>query len=159
MRELGSRFVPTGLATGARIGGSVATLVRRADTVFVTSSHPDSGADASHRGGSPGFVQIFGERTLRIPDYAVDSLFNTLGKLELDARVGLCICGFAGQQLLQLSGRARPLWEQDDPDGWSGAAGRFLEAEVDRWILRQVSRRQDWEYLDESPFSPPALAG
>jgi predicted pyridoxine 5'-phosphate oxidase superfamily flavin-nucleotide-binding protein len=155
LRELDTRIAQNGVATGARIGGCVASLIRKADTVFLASSHPDSGADASHRGGSPGFVQILGERTLRMPDYAGNSLFNTLGNLELDPRVGLCIPDFAGQHLLQLTGRARLLWDQDDSAGLSGGTGRFLEIEVDQWILRQVPQRLDWEYLDDSPFNPP----
>lgn len=144
-----------GVVTGAAIAGSVATLVRAADTLFIASSHPDSGADASHRGGPRGFVQVVGPSTLRIPDYRGNSIFNTFGNLELDPHVGLCIPDFEGGRLLQLSGRARLLWDQDDAAQASGGTGRFLEIEVERWILRQAARRLEWEYLDASPFNPP----
>ena len=43
-------------------------LVMRADTVLVGSLHPDRGVDTSHRGGSPGFIDIVDASTLRVPD-------------------------------------------------------------------------------------------
>src|SRR5437588_7220430 len=44
--------------------------VRRADTVFIGTCHPTTGADASHRGGPPGFVHVAGPDRLVIPDYS-----------------------------------------------------------------------------------------
>lgn len=145
-----------GVTRGAAITGGVETLVRAADTLFVATVHPVAGADASHRGGPPGFVQVAGPRTLRLPDYQGNSMFNTFGNLELDPHIGLCIPDFAGGRLLQLSGRGRLLWDQDDPAKLSGGTGRFLEVEVDRWILRQVPQHLEWEFVEASPFNPPA---
>lgn len=156
LRALDSSFAPDDVATGAAIGGSVETVIRDADTLFVASSHAETGADASHRGGNRGFLQIVDERTLRIPDFNGNSLFNTFGNVELDPRVGLCVPDFEGQRLLQLTGRARLLWDQPDPANLTGGTGRFLEVAVERWILRQVPQRLDWEYLDASPFIPTA---
>lgn len=144
-----------GVATGVSIGGSVGTLIRAADTVFVASNNAETGADSSHRGGNPGFVQITGERTLRIPDYSGNSLFNSFGNFELDPRVGLCIPDFEGQRLLQISGTARVLWNQPDPDKLTGGTGRFWDIEIASWALRQVPQRLEWEYLDASPFNLP----
>lgn len=157
LKALGDELERDGVATGAAIGGSVGNLIRGADTVFVASHNPETGADASHRGGNPGFVQIVGERTLRIPDYTGNSLFNTFGNFELDTHVGLCIPDFECQRLLQISGRARLLWDQDDPANLTGGTGRFWEIDVDSWILRQVPQRLEWEYLDASPFNLPTL--
>lgn len=145
-----------GVATGCSLGGSVEALLRAADTVFLASAHAGTGADASHRGGPRGFVQVTGTQTIRMPDYHGNSMFNTLGNLALDARVGLSVPDFENGQLLQLSGRARLLWGQDDPHGHTGGTGRFLEIDVERWILRRVAARLEWEYLDASPFNPPA---
>jgi uncharacterized protein len=36
-----------------------------------------SGADASHRGGSPGFVRLVNENTQALPDYSGNTVFNT----------------------------------------------------------------------------------
>jgi hypothetical protein len=40
-------------------------LLRRSDVLFIATANPHGGADASHRGGSPGFIEILDERTLR----------------------------------------------------------------------------------------------
>ena len=59
-------------------------LIARADTAFVASGHPTRGVDASHRGGSPGFIRVEGTRTLCFPDYPGNSMFQTLGNLAVD---------------------------------------------------------------------------
>lgn len=133
-----------GVATGRSIGGSVEALLRAAGTVFVASANAGTGADASHRGGPRGFVQVTGPHTIRIPDYHGNSIFNTLGNLELDPRFGLSVPDFERGRRLQLSGRARLLWGQDDPHGQTGGTGRFLEIDVERWILRHVAERLEW---------------
>jgi predicted pyridoxine 5'-phosphate oxidase superfamily flavin-nucleotide-binding protein len=157
LRAMHAEGCADGVATGSSIGGSVAALLRAADTVFVASAHAETGADASHRGGPSGFVQVTGSHTIRMPDYHGNSIFNTLGNLALDARFGLSVPDFEGGRLLQLSGRARLLWDQEDPHGVTGGTGRFLEVDVERWILRQVAQRLEWEYLDASPFNPSAV--
>ena len=63
-------------AQRARIGA--------ADTFFIASAHPEGGADASHRGGRPGFVRVTGQRSLAFPDYPGNNMFNTLGNLTAD---------------------------------------------------------------------------
>lgn len=146
-------------ATGSAIDGDVAALLGGADTIFVASTNAATGADASHRGGPRGFVQVTGSHTLRIPDYHGNSIFNTLGNLELDAGFGLAVPGFKGGRMLQVSGTARLLWDQDDPHGLTGGTGRFLEVSVERWIVRQVAGRLEWEYLDASPFIPAGAPG
>lgn len=145
-----------GVATGVSIGGSVGALIRAADTVFVASNNATTGADASHRAGNPGFIQVTGERTLRIPDNAGNSLLNSVGNFETDPHVGLCMPDFDGQRLLQISGTARVLWNQPDPDNLTGGTGRCWEIEIARWALRQVPQRLAWEYLDASPFNLPS---
>lgn len=146
---------PAGQAAwGTALHGAAADIVARADTVFVASRHAGSGADVSHRGGSPGFVRRVDASTLRLPDYDGNSLFNTLGNLVADPHAGLCIPDFERGQLLQLTGTATVLWDQDDPAGETGGTGRFWEFRVASWILRDAPQRMEWEYLDASPFNP-----
>ncbi|MGZ5902637.1 MAG: pyridoxamine 5'-phosphate oxidase family protein [Reyranella sp.] len=156
LRELDSDVSAGGVASGSRIGGVIETIIRHADTLFVASNNVETGADASHRGGSPGFLQIVDDRTLRIPDFNGNSLFNTFGNLEVDPRVGLSVPDFDGQRILHLAGRGRLLWDQPDPENITGGTGRFWEVSTEQWILRQVPQRLDWEYLDASPFIPTA---
>ncbi|HYG31972.1 MAG TPA: pyridoxamine 5'-phosphate oxidase family protein [Methylophilaceae bacterium] len=158
LRKIDNEFSRGDVVSGSTISGTAVVLIRAADTMFVASHNAETGADASHRGGHPGFVQIVDVRTLRIPDYGGNSLFNTLGNIELDPHTGLCIPDFEGQQLLQLTGCARLLWDQDDPHNLTGGTRRFWEFEVERWILRSVPQQLEWEYLDASPFNLPTGA-
>ncbi len=158
LRRIDADAAPALLGEGRALDDAARAIVRGADTIFVASNHQERGADASHRGGSPGFVQVVTDTLLRIPDYNGNSLFNTFGNLTVDPRVGLCIPDFDGQRLLQVSGRARILHGQDDADGLTGGTGRFWEIEIEHWLLRRAPQRLEWEYLDASPFNPPVEA-
>ncbi|GAB3898846.1 hypothetical protein [Microbispora bryophytorum] len=53
--------------------------IAEADTFFIASRSPEHGADASHRGGEPGFVTVEGPRRLSWPDYVGNSFYMKLG--------------------------------------------------------------------------------
>lgn len=154
LRQLGEPVLPVQTAHGSVLRGPVEDIIRQADTLFVASRHAGSGADASHRGGPPGFIQLVDDHTLRIPDYMGNSLFNTLGNFRLDPHGGLCIPDFVHGQLLQLSGTAAVHWDQPDPGDSTGGTARFWEFKVAQWILRDTPQPLEWEYLDASPFNP-----
>lgn len=158
LRQLGEASLPVSSACGTALRGTVETIIREADTIFVASRHAESGADASHRGGAPGFIKLVNGNTLRIPDYDGNSLFNTLGNFKIDPRAGLCIPDFAHGQLLQLTGTSTVHWDQDDPAGETGGTRRFWEFKVEKWILRDTPQALEWEYLEASPFNPPVQA-
>lgn len=158
LRRIDGVPAPALLDEGRALGLDARAIVHKADTVFVASNHRERGADASHRGGASGFVQVVSDTLLRIADYPGNSLFNTFGNLAIDPRVGLCIPDFAGQRILQLGGRARILHGQDDPRHLTGGTGRFWEIVVERWLLRSAVQRLEWEYLDASPFNLPVHA-
>ncbi|MRW84895.1 pyridoxamine 5'-phosphate oxidase [Pseudoduganella sp. FT26W] len=154
LRRSGEPALPAPATHGTVLHGEAEAIVRQADTVFVASRHVDSGADASHRGGNAGFIKLMDDSTLRFPDYDGNSLFNTLGNFNVDPRGGLCIPDFERGQLLQLTGAARVLWNQDDPHNETGGTRRYWEFKIDRWILRNTPQPLEWEYLDASPFNP-----
>ncbi|MGW6982298.1 pyridoxamine 5'-phosphate oxidase family protein [Streptomyces sp. NPDC054932] len=81
--------------------------VRGADTFFVATTAEADGADASHRGGLPGFVEVLSPVELAWPDYAGNAMFLTLGNLTADPRAGLLFPDWESGAALQLSGRAR----------------------------------------------------
>ncbi len=102
-----------------RFSPSLTGWIERANTFFIATGTPSGGAqpsdgmDASHRGGSPGFVRVTGKRELVFPDYAGNNHYNTLGNLQLDDRAGLLFVDFEHGHLLQLTGRAWVDWEAD----------------------------------------------
>jgi len=81
-------------------------LVARADTFFIASAHHRTGADASHRGGPPGFVTVRPDGGLSFPDFPGNNMFNTLGNLAVDPRVGLLFVDFEKGGVLQITGTA-----------------------------------------------------
>jgi predicted pyridoxine 5'-phosphate oxidase superfamily flavin-nucleotide-binding protein len=81
-------------ATRTESNGKQQRLIREADTFFIASSHRDGGADASHRGGNPGFVHVLNETKLIWPDYSGNGMFQTLGNLAIDPRAGLLFMDF-----------------------------------------------------------------
>jgi predicted pyridoxine 5'-phosphate oxidase superfamily flavin-nucleotide-binding protein len=81
--------------------------IAAADTFFLATAHPQRGADASHRGGPPGFVTIESPTRLSWPDYPGNNMFNSLGNLAVHPRCGLLFVDFARGATLQLRGTAR----------------------------------------------------
>ncbi|MGW7820346.1 pyridoxamine 5'-phosphate oxidase family protein [Streptomyces puniciscabiei] len=82
-----------------------AEFVRAADTFFLATVHP-AGADASHRGGNPGFVRVTSPRELTWPDYPGNAMFLTLGNLRGNPRAGLLFLDWTTGTTLQLTGEA-----------------------------------------------------
>lgn len=115
--------------------------IAAADTFFVATGHRGAGEaasygmDASHRGGPRGFVEVCDARRLRIPDYAGNNHFNTIGNLALDGRAGLLFVDFARGGVLQLTGRMTIDWDSPDVARHPGAQ-RLLVFELDEAVLR-----------------------
>ncbi|MER6731051.1 pyridoxamine 5'-phosphate oxidase family protein [Streptomyces puniciscabiei] len=89
----------------AELGPQTTEFIRAADTFFLATVHP-AGADASHRGGNPGFVQVTSPRELTWPDYPGNAMFLTLGNLRGDPRAGLLFLDWTTGTTLQLTGEA-----------------------------------------------------
>ncbi|MCW7945275.1 pyridoxamine 5-phosphate oxidase [Streptomyces hygroscopicus] len=81
-------------------------FIGEADTFFLATVH-DHGADASHRGGNPGFVSAPSPGELSWRDYPGNSMFLTLGNLAADPRAGLLFLDWTTGRTLQLTGEAR----------------------------------------------------
>jgi predicted pyridoxine 5'-phosphate oxidase superfamily flavin-nucleotide-binding protein len=103
--------------SGPKLERADAVLIARADTFFVastsgtSSNDPSHGADASHRGGKPGFVRVDDEKTLTVPDFIGNFAFNTLGNLLVEPRCGLLVLDFETGTTLQIAARAEIIWE------------------------------------------------
>ena len=129
-------------------------LVEGADTAFVGSLHPARGVDASHRGGTPGFIRVVDATTLRVPDYRGNSLFMTLGNFAVDSRASLAVPDFERGAVVCLSGAAHLHFGVEDPQHPTGGTGRYWDFLVREWVhfdLRSITR---WKLLDASPFNP-----
>jgi uncharacterized protein len=146
------------LLRGTVLGDAQRDLIERADTLFVASHHRERGLDASHRGGTPGFVRVVGERTLRFPDYPGNSMFQTLGNLELDPRAGVAVLDFERARLLCLRGSSKTILGEDDPTHPSGGTGRYFELDIAEWVELPFAKLSEARLIERSPFNPPPFA-
>jgi hypothetical protein len=111
------------------------TLIGSVDTFFLGTSHPDRGADASHRGGPTGFVTTVGAQ-LWWPDLPGNNMFNSLGNLAVDPAASLLFVDWTDGTVLALSGTAEVEWY--DAGGSDDETGRRV-----RFTTESVVRRRD----------------
>lgn len=127
-------------------------FIHQADTFFIASYHPHSGADASHRGGYPGFVQVTQPNTLVFPDYSGNNMFNTLGNLQANPKAGLLFIDFERGNTLQLTGTATILWDAERSQ-FAGAE-RLVEFQVESAIATTNATPLRWRFGEYSPYLP-----
>jgi uncharacterized protein len=144
-RLIGESPLPPGTPVRTRgLDARQRDLVTRADTAFIASFHPQGGADASHRGGHPGFVRVESGHRLSIPDYPGNNMFNTLGNLVAYPRAGLLFVDFEQGGVLQITGRAT----------LDMAPERRVSLDVEEvWETRNGSHLR-WELVEYSPSNP-----
>lgn len=127
--------------------------VEQADTFFIATTHPQAGADASHRGGNPGFVRVANARTLCWPDYEGNALFNTLGNLAVDPSAGLLFLDFERGNTLQLTGKAEVLWDAEAAALFAGAA-RVVRFDLEEVLETAGTSPLRFRFVEYSPFNP-----
>jgi predicted pyridoxine 5'-phosphate oxidase superfamily flavin-nucleotide-binding protein len=153
---------PRDAGTSARTVGEVLTGAQRtwvtsADTFFVATAEPGGSADASHRGGTPGFVSSPDPSTLSWPDYTGNSMYMTLGNLELEPRAGLLFLDWEGGRTLQLTGRAVVDFSPERAAAVPGAR-RVVDFHVDEVVELAGRALPRWHLEERSRFNPPAAA-
>ncbi|MFE9764281.1 pyridoxamine 5'-phosphate oxidase family protein [Streptomyces sp. NPDC005808] len=124
-------------------------FIGSSDTFFLATVH-DDGADASHRGGNPGFVRATSPRELSWLDYPGNSMFLTLGNLAVDPRAGLLFLDWVSGAVLQLTGTARTEFDRDGE-----RTVRFL---VDEVVETPAASPLIWSAPEYSAANPD-LAG
>lgn len=144
-------------ATARPVIGSTLTdaqrdWIRRADTFFIASAHPSHGADASHRGGLPGFIDVTGD-LVSWPDYPGNTMFNTLGNLAAHPRAGLLFIDFRDGSTLRATGSARIDWSAPE-DADPRRVGRRVTVALEQTI--EIARELPLAFrLEEySPHNP-----
>lgn len=140
------------IQSGEGLTEALVAWITAADTFFVASAHPDGPADVSHRGGRPGFVR-HRNGVLRIPDYAGNSLFNTLGNFALNPKAGLAFVDFEANRQLQLTGDVRLDLDAGVPNAGAGSTGRWWEFTPRAWTVSPLNRALAWTFVDDSPFN------
>ncbi|MFI8236039.1 pyridoxamine 5'-phosphate oxidase family protein [Streptomyces sp. NPDC085866] len=131
--------------TGTRLTPAQAEFVTAADTFFLATVHP-GGADVSHRGGNPGFVQVRSPHELSWPDYSGNAMFLTLGNLRTDPRAGLLFLDWTTGTVLQLTGEAHTEFTADGE--------RTVRFTVTEAIETPAALPLRWSAPEYSPANP-----
>jgi predicted pyridoxine 5'-phosphate oxidase superfamily flavin-nucleotide-binding protein len=144
---------PAGPANrAARLSADLAERVTAADTFFVATADDEGNADASHRGGNPGFVEVISPTELRWPDYAGNSMFLTLGNLEVNPRAGLLLPHWETGGLLRLTGTAEVDWDPVHATSFPGAQ-RLIEFHIDEVVDTSHASPLRWSEPEYSRFN------
>lgn len=141
------------VSTGITLNQPQKSLIKKADTFFIGSANPKEYLDVSHRGGNPGFIEIADDKTLRIPDYQGNSMFNTFGNFLLNDNAGIVFWDFEQGKLLQMTGTALIHWKNMGAEEKTVGTGRYWEFKIEQWIERKTGRDFSWEFLDYSPHN------
>lgn len=140
--------------TGTELDDEAQRWIAGADTFFIASRSPEHGADASHRGGLPGFVTVAGPNKLVWPDYTGNSFYMTLGNMELNPRCGLVFLDWERGHTLQLTGTGRIDWSEPHARAVPGAL-RLVEFDVERVVRVDHASPLRWELRAYSSNNPP----
>ncbi|MFH7024017.1 MAG: pyridoxamine 5'-phosphate oxidase family protein [Heteroscytonema crispum UTEX LB 1556] len=127
--------------------------ITQADTFFIASYHLESGADASHRGGFPGFVQVVNSQKLVFPDYSGNNMFQTFGNLSVNPNAGLLFIDFAQGHTLQLTGKAKIIWDAERLGEFAGAQ-RLIEFDIEQVLESKNACSLRWRFGEYSPMNP-----
>ncbi len=132
----------------------VKNLIEASDTFFVASYADVDGhrsVDVSHRGGTPGFVQVAVDGTLTVPDFTGNNFFNTLGNITLTGKAGLIFPDFSTRHVLQLTGRAALVLPTDHTGQYPGAE-RYWRLHPTQILHRKHAMPLTWQLREASPF-------
>jgi uncharacterized protein len=124
-----------------------------ADTFFISSFYAETGVDTSHRGGFPGFVRVLSPNQLAFPDYDGNNMFQTLGNLTVNPRIGLLFVDFEQGHTLQLTGTANVIWEREKFAQIPGAR-RLIEFTIEQILETRNATSFRWQFEEYSPANP-----
>jgi uncharacterized protein len=129
------------------------TWITQGDTFFIASCHSEFGADASHRGGFPGFVRVINSHKLVFPDYAGNNMFQTFGNLLVNPHTGLLFVDFESGHTLQLTGQAKVIWDAKKLSEFAGAQ-RLVEFDIEQVLESRNVCPLRWRFGEYSPVNP-----
>ncbi|EMD88668.1 hypothetical protein COCC4DRAFT_195595 [Bipolaris maydis ATCC 48331] len=103
------------VAEGPSLSDEGRALISASDMFFLSSSTSDD-MDVNHRGGPPGFVRIISPSEIVYPEYSGNRLYQSLGNLQLNPKIGLAFPNYATGDMLYITGRTQILAGKDAAD-------------------------------------------
>lgn len=83
-------------------------LIDRVDMFFLSTA-TDASMDTNHRGGPPGFVRTISPTCIIYPEYSGNRMYQSLGNLQLNPRIGLTFPDYETGTVLYTTGNAEVL--------------------------------------------------
>lgn len=148
-----SGTLPVQVTRSTKLSAQDRDQILRADTFFIATEHPDAGADASHKGGNPGFVKVLDDRHIAFPDYNGNHMFNTLGNLAINPSAGLLFIDFDSGRTLQITGQASIDWNPQRARDFAGAE-RIVDFEVAEIVANENGFPLIVKFRQYSRFNP-----
>ncbi|EUC41132.1 hypothetical protein COCMIDRAFT_106996 [Bipolaris oryzae ATCC 44560] len=108
------------VAEGPSLSDEGLTLISASDMFFLSTSTPDD-MDVNHRGGPPGFVRILSPTEIVYPEYSGNRLYQSLGNLQLNPKIGLAFPNYSTGDILYITGSAQVLTGKDAADMLPGS--------------------------------------
>lgn len=142
---------PSPAQHGTELDARQQAAIAAADAFFVATADLEGNADASHRGGNPGFLQVLSPTRLRWPDYRGNSMFMTLGNIEVNPRCGILVPDWATGGTLQLTGTAELNWA---PETFGTGAQCSIDFTVTEVVERSGAGPLRWGPPELSPVNP-----
>lgn len=109
-----------------------AGIIARSPFVLIGTDGADGGLDVSPRGGPPGFVRVFDERHLAIPDLNGNNLIDSLRAVVASGRAALLVVIPGKDETLRVNGAAWVTTDAKVLDLWAGELRRPTTAVVIR---------------------------
>ena len=100
---------------------------------------------------------MLGPRRLLWPDYVGNSMYMTLGNLELNPAAGLLFLDWEHGHTLQLTGRARIDWDPGRAASVPGAE-RLIELDVDQIVQIHHASPLRWTFGEYFRHNPQVVA-
>jgi hypothetical protein len=125
---------PSVTGRGEQLSASQADWIRSADTFFIATTDEARNADASHRGGPPGFVSVVAPDRLEFPDYPGNNMFLTLGNISVEPTAGLLFIDWTSGAVLHLSGSVAG---RREPAGRDDGTERTIEFTIEHVVERR----------------------
>lgn len=120
---------------------------------FLATTDAQGFPDCSFKGGDPGFIRVYDDKTLIFPSYDGNGMFKSLGNIVASPAVGMLFLNFEQPKRLRVNGHATI--DADDPlmEHFPGAqllvrvAVRQIFPNCPRYIPRM-------ELVEHSPYNP-----
>ncbi len=153
-RESNARRAAAGGFARELVPDVIAFITER-DSAYLATASTDGQPYVQHRGGPPGFLRVFDERTVAFADFAGSRQYISIGNLAENEHAFLFLMDYAAARRLKLWGCARVV--AADPDLFARLATPGYRARVEQAIVFTV-RAWDWNCSQHIPNLVPAKA-